>query len=97
MFSTRYGKSKDLTERTQSDKVLRVKAFKSASDPKYNGYQRGLASMVYKFLIKSLAEVVLLLRSRIINFQMNFIDRLLENLRKEKFIHLLETIFGVLI
>ena len=97
MFSTRYGKSKDLTERTQSDKVLRVKAFKSASDPKYNGYQRGLASMVYKFLIKSLAEVVLLLRSRIINFQMSFIDRLLENLRKEKFIHLLETIFGVLI
>ena len=44
-----YGKSKDLTKRTQSDKVLRDKAFKIASDPKYNGYQRGLASMVYKF------------------------------------------------
>ena len=54
-----YGKSKDLTKRTQSDKFLRDKAFKIASDPKYDGYQRGLASMVYKFLIKSLVEVVL--------------------------------------
>ena len=35
--------------RTQSDKVLRDKATKIASDPKYDGYQRGLASMVYKF------------------------------------------------
>ena len=47
-----YGKSKDLTKRTQSDKVLRDKAFKIASDPKYDGYQRGLASMVYKFFDK---------------------------------------------
>ena len=44
-----YGKSKDLVKRTQSDKVLRDKAFKFASDPKYDGCQRGLASMVYKF------------------------------------------------
>ena len=47
-----YGKSKDLTKRTQSDKVLRDKVFKIASDPKYDGYQRGLASMVYKFFDK---------------------------------------------
>ena len=47
-----YGKSKDLAKRTQSDKVLRNKAFKIASDPKYDGYQRGLASMVYKFFDK---------------------------------------------
>ena len=47
-----YGKSKDLVKRTQSDKVLREKAFKIASDPKYDGYQRGLASMVYKFFDK---------------------------------------------
>ena len=47
-----YGKSKDLTKRTQSDKVLRDKAFKIASNPKYDGYQRGLASMVYKFFDK---------------------------------------------
>ena len=47
-----YGKSKDLIRRTQSDKALRDKAFKIASDPKYYGYQRGLASMVYKFFDK---------------------------------------------
>ena len=47
-----YGKTKDLAKRTQSDKVLRDKAFKIASDPKYDGYQRGLASMVYKFFDK---------------------------------------------
>ena len=47
-----YGKAKDLVRRTQSDKVLRDKAFKIASDPKYDGYQRGLASMVYKFFDK---------------------------------------------
>ena len=47
-----YGKSKDLVKRTQSDKVLRDKAFKIASDPKYDGYQRGLASMVNKFFNK---------------------------------------------
>ena len=47
-----YGKTKDLVKRTQSDKVLRDKAFKIASDPKYDGYQRELASMVYKFFDK---------------------------------------------
>ena len=35
-------------KRTQSDKVLRDKAFKIPSSPKYDGYQKGLASMVYK-------------------------------------------------
>ena len=50
-----YDKSKDLAKRTQSDKVLRDKAFKIASDPKYDGYQRGLASMVYKFFDKKSA------------------------------------------
>ena len=47
-----YGKSKDLAKGTQSNKVLRDKAFKNASDPKYDGYQRWLASMVYKFFDK---------------------------------------------
>ena len=47
-----YGKSKILAKRTQSNKVLREKAFKIASDPKYDGYQKGLASMVYKFFDK---------------------------------------------
>ena len=47
-----YGKAKDLVRRTQSDKVLRDNAFKITSDPKYDGYQRGLASVVYKFFEK---------------------------------------------
>ena len=41
-----YGKTKYLAKRTQSDKVLRDKAFEIGSDPKCDGYQRALASMV---------------------------------------------------
>ena len=44
-----YGDFKDLAKRTAADKVLRNKAFKIVSYQKYDGYQRGLASMVYKF------------------------------------------------
>ena len=40
---------KDLTKRTASDKILCGKAFNIAKNPKYNGYQRGLPSTVYKF------------------------------------------------
>ena len=43
-----YGDFKVLARRTAADKVLRDKAFNIAKDPKYGGYQRGLASMVYK-------------------------------------------------
>ena len=43
-----YGDIKDLKRRTQSDKVLKDKAFAIANNSKYDGYQRGLASMVYK-------------------------------------------------
>ena len=51
-----YGKSKDLVKTTQSDKVLKDKAFRIASNPKYDGYQRGLASMVYTFFDKKSAS-----------------------------------------
>ena len=44
-----YSDSKDLTKRTVVDKVLRDKAFNIAKNPKYDGHQRELASMVYKF------------------------------------------------
>ena len=56
------GDFKDLARRTVSDKILRDKAFNIAKNPKYDGYQRGLASMVYKFLIKSQKEAVLIHR-----------------------------------
>ena len=44
-----YGDFKDLKRRTYSDEVLRDKAFNIAKYPKCDGYQRGLASMVYNF------------------------------------------------
>ena len=47
-----YGDFKDLAKITAVDKELRDEAFKIASDQKYDGYQRGLASMVYKFFDK---------------------------------------------
>ena len=47
-----YGDFKDLKRRTYSDKVLRDKAFNIAKNPKYDGYRRGLASMVYKLFDK---------------------------------------------
>ena len=49
-----YGDFEDLKRRTFSDKVLRDKASDIAKNHKYDGYQRGLASMVYKFFDKKL-------------------------------------------
>ena len=51
-----YGKYKDLEKRTQSDKVLKDKAFAIANNPKYDRYQRGLASMLYKSFDKKSKE-----------------------------------------
>ena len=48
-----YGDFKDLARRAASDKVLIDKAFNTAKNPKYDGYQRGIASMVYKFFDKN--------------------------------------------
>ena len=47
-----YGDFKDLNRRTAADNVLRDKAFNVAKNSNYNGYQRELASMVYKFFNK---------------------------------------------
>ena len=49
---------KILQKRTVADKVLKNKAFDIAKDPKYDGYQRGLASMVYNFLTRKSQEAV---------------------------------------
>ena len=54
-----YRDFKDLNRRTFADKVLCDKAFNIAKDPKYDGYQRGLAPMVYKFFDKKSLVVVL--------------------------------------
>ena len=50
-----YGDFKDLARRRVSDKILIDKAFNIAKNPKYDGYQWGLASMVYKFFDKKSA------------------------------------------
>ena len=47
-----YGDSRDLARRTASDNIMRDKAFHIAKNPKCDGYQRGLASMIYKFFDK---------------------------------------------
>ena len=47
-----YADNKDLINRTRADKFLRDKTYDIASNPEYDGYQRGLASMVYKFFYK---------------------------------------------
>ena len=51
-----YADHKDLINRTEADKVLRDKAYDIASNPEYDGYQRGLASMVYKFFDSKVAS-----------------------------------------
>ena len=62
-----YGKYKDLQRRTQSDKVLKDKAFEIANNPKYDGYQIGLATMVYKFLDKKSKETGIKMKLNKIN------------------------------
>ena len=58
-----YGDFKDLTRRTASDKILRDKAFNIAKNPKYDRYQHGLASIVYKFFDKKLQKLLLLCKN----------------------------------
>ena len=53
-FQHARGKYKDLERRTQSDKVLKDKAFEIANNSRYDGYQRGLASMVFKYFDKKI-------------------------------------------
>ena len=47
-----YGDHTDLINRAKSDEVLRDKAYDIGSIPEYDGYQKGLASMIYKFFDK---------------------------------------------
>ena len=49
-----YGHFKDLTRRTASDKIMRDEAFTIAKNPKYDGYQKGIAPMVYNFFDRRL-------------------------------------------
>ena len=55
-----YGGFKDIARRTASDKALKDKAFNIVKNPKYDGYQKGLTSMVYTFFDKNRKVVVLI-------------------------------------
>ena len=54
-----HGNFKDLNRRITAYKVLHDKRFNIAQNPKYDGYQRGLVSMIYKFFYKNLLIVTL--------------------------------------
>ena len=81
-----------IQQKEYNHKTLRDKAFKIMSDPKYDGYQRGLE---LKFFDKKSSGSGIVNET---NYQLaNELHKPLENFKKENFIHLLETIFGVLI
>ena len=102
-----YGDFKDLARRTASDKVLRDKAFNIAKNSKYDGYQRGLASMVYKFFDKKSASLTdkSVSGSGVANNEIKqnlqlakeLHKPIIRNFKKEQFILDLKTVFGVLI
>ena len=101
-----YGDFKDLKRRTASDKILRDKAFNIAKNPKYDGYQRGLASMVYKFFDKKSASLTdKSVSGSGVNIPLEFNEQLTEelhkpiirNFKKRKVILDLKIIFGELI
>ena len=92
-----YGDFKDIRRRTTSDKALR-EAVSIAKNPKYDGYQRGLASMIYEFFDKKS-------NGSGVNIEVKHNEQLAKelhkpiilNFKKEQFIPDLEIIFGVLI
>ena len=78
-----YGDFKDLKRRTSSDKILRDKAFNIAKNPKYDGYQRGFASMVYKFFDKKSASLTnKSVSGSGVNIPLDFNEHLAKQLRK---------------
>ena len=86
------GKCKDLTKRTESDKVLKDKASNIESNPKYYGYERGLVSMLYKCFDKKSASSGM---KSMPNQQLANEFHKPENFKKGKYILRLKTIFGV--
>ena len=93
-----YGYFKYLARRTVSHKVLKDKAFNIAKNPKYDGYERGLFSMSYRFLDKKTQDNV---SNNEIKQDQQLAKELhkpiIKKLEKEKFILHLKIIFWVLI
>ena len=94
-----YADYKDLINRTKSDKVLRDKAYNIASNPECHGYQRALASMVYKFFDKkSIRSGFKKLKNTTKSSSSILADELhkpiLNKFNKIKYIHNLKIIYG---
>ena len=95
-----YADHKDLINRTKADKVLRDKAYDIASNPKYDGYQRGLASMVYKFFDKKSmgsgtakpSSLERISNSSILADELH--KPIIKKVKKEKYIRNLKIIYG---
>ena len=96
-YDMAYGDFTDLAKRTAADKVLRDKALNIAKDPKYDGYQRGLASMVYKYFDKKAkgSGITLANKSAIKSIPQN--EQLAEELHKSTIKKILkkESIFSI--
>ena len=83
-----YGDFKDLARRTAADKVLKDKAFNIAKDPIYDGHQRGLASIFYKFFDKKITGKSMPQNEQLAEELHKII---LENLKKAKYIQYSKT------
>ena len=93
-----YGDFRYLSRRTASDKDLKDKAFNIAKNPKYDEYQRDLASMVYKYFDKRSKGSSVnneIKQNKQSAEELN--KPIIKKLKKEEFILHLRTIFGVLI
>ena len=89
-----YGDFKDLARRIATNKFLRHKAFNIAKSPKYDGYQKAIASMVYKIFDKKSAGRGVNMHANNEKLK-NYTNQLLKNFKKEQFIQDSKTIFGV--
>ena len=101
-----YGDFQDLPRITASDQVIRDKAFNVPKNQKYDGYQRRLSLLVYKFFDKNfnLLQInllqVVLLKVKLCqtkNWLKTYTNQILENLRNGYHTNLLKIIFAVLI
>ena len=89
-----YGDFKDLAKRTAADKFLRDKAFNIAKHPKYDGYERVLASMVYKFFDKKTAGSGIKSMPQSEQLTEELQKPIIRKFKKEKYIQHSKTIFG---
>ena len=97
-----YSDSKDLIKRTAADKILKNRAFNIAKDPKYDEYQRGLGSMVYKFFDKkSSGSGAKHVNTKITPQKQQLAEELhkpiIRKFKKERSMQHLKIIFGMLI